>query len=201
MKLKNIKQDGNIVTFNVKDVEIQLLNALRRTIISEVPVMAIETVTYNTNTSILSDEILAHRLGLIPLKTDPKIFNLTSDCTCKGKGCGKCTLKLTLKADGPATVYSKELKPADQETSPVYETIPLVKITSTQHIDLEATAQLGYARDHAKWQAGLASYEQKEDNSYDCFIESYGQLPLKKLIEAAFDNFEDKLKQLKEHIK
>lgn len=201
MKIKNIEQDGNRITFNVKGIEVQLLNALRRTIISEVPVMAIETVTYHTNTSILSDEVLAHRLGLVPLKTDLKMYNLISECTCKGKGCGKCTVKITLKAEGPQTVYSKELKPADKETDPVYENIPLVKITETQQVDLEAIAQIGFAKDHAKWQAGLASYEQKEDNSYDYLIESYGQLPAKKLVEIAFNTFENKLNQLKEHLK
>jgi len=201
MKIKNIKQEGNILTFNVKDVETQILNALRRTVLSEIPVMAIETVTFYNNTSILSDELLSHRLGLIPLKTDYKVYNMISECACKGKGCGRCTLKLTLKVEGPKTVYSGELQPADQETKPVYENMPLVKITQNQQIDLEATAHLGYAKDHTKWQAGLAAYEQKEDGSYDVFIESYGQLPVKTLVETAFDVFEEKLKQLKEQLK
>jgi DNA-directed RNA polymerase subunit D len=190
-----------LVSFNVKDVDMPVLNALRRTVISEIKTMAIENVTYTTNTSILNDEILAHRLGLIPLKTDQKLFNLPWECTCKGKGCGKCTVKLTLKAEGPCTVYSSQLKAADGETNPIYGTIPLVKLIANQRIELEATAQLGTAQDHSKWQAGLASFEEKEDGSYDCFIESYGQLPLKTLVENTFENFEDKLKQLKEHIK
>ncbi|MFH1126378.1 MAG: DNA-directed RNA polymerase subunit D [Candidatus Altiarchaeota archaeon] len=201
MKIKNIEQDGNIVTFNIKDVEISLLNALRRTVISEIPTMAIEMVTYQANTSILSDELLAHRLGLLPLITDPKMYNQITECTCKGKGCGKCTVKLTLKAEGPKTVYSGELNPADGETKPVYESIPLVKLTSTQQLEFEATAQLGYAKDHAKWQAGIASYEQKDDKSYDYYLESYGQLPVKKLVELAFQNIDDKIKKLKEQLK
>jgi DNA-directed RNA polymerase subunit D len=201
MKIKDINQDGNIVTFNVKDIEITMLNALRRIILSEVPVMAIESVTYNTNTSILNDEILSHRLGLVPLKTDLKMFNNIYDCSCKGKGCGKCTLTLTLKAEGPGTVYSRELIPADKETTAVYETIPLAKLTASQKIDLEAIAQLGNAKDHAKWQAGLASYEQKDDGSYNVFIETYGQLPLKTLVETAFEKLESNLEELKKHVK
>jgi len=201
MKIKNVNQDGNRLSFNIKDVDTQLLNALRRMVVSEVPVLAIEMVKYNTNTSILSDEFLAHRLGLVPLKTDIKMYNQVSECSCKGKGCGKCTLRMTLTADGPGTVYSSELKPADGESKPVYDTIPLVKLTPSQRVDLEATAQLGTAKDHAKWQAGLASYEEKEDKSYDYLIESYGQLPVKTMVEAAFSTFEGKLKQLKEKLK
>ncbi|MBM3309036.1 MAG: DNA-directed RNA polymerase subunit D [Candidatus Altiarchaeales archaeon] len=201
MKIKNLKQEGNTITFNVKDADTTLLNALRRTILSEIPVMAIETVTFYNNTSILSDELLAHRLGLVPLITDPKLFNNPPDCSCKGKGCGKCTLKITLKAEGPKTVYSSELQPADKETKPVYENMPLVKLTAGQQIDLEAIAHLGQAKDHTKWQAGLASYEEKEDGSYDMQIETYSQLSVKTLLEQAFNTFEEKLKQLKEELK
>lgn len=201
MKIKDVKHDGNTLTFNIQDVDITLLNALRRTIISEIPVMAIETVTFHNNTSIINDELLAHRLGLIPIKTDLKLYNNITDCTCKGKGCGRCTVKLTLKVEGPGTVYSKELKPADGETKPVYDTIPLVKLTASQQLDLEATAQTGNAKEHSKWQAGLASYEEKKDGSYDYLIESYGQMPVKTLIEAAFNKLQDKIQQLKEQIK
>jgi DNA-directed RNA polymerase subunit D len=201
MKIKDIKHEGNTLTFNIRDVDTSLINALRRTIVSEVPAMAIETVTYNNNTSIMNDELMAHRLGLIPLKTDPKLYNNTSECACKGKGCARCTVKLTLKSEGPKTVYSRELQPADGETKPVYDTIPIVKLTASQSLDFEATAQLGYAKDHSKWQAGLASYEEKKDGSYDCFIETYGQLPLKTLIETAFENFNGKLHELKENLK
>ncbi|MDD5111593.1 MAG: DNA-directed RNA polymerase subunit D [Candidatus Altiarchaeota archaeon] len=201
MKIKNVTHDKNRISFNIKDVDVPMLNALRRTVVSEIPVMAIESITYTTNTSIMGDELLSHRIGLVPLKTDQKMFNNIADCTCKGKGCGKCTVKLTLKADGPKTVYSGELTPADGETSPVFDTIPLIKLTQSQHLDFEATAQLGIGKDHAKWQAGVAAYEEKDDGSYDVFIESYGQLPLKNLIESAFNTFQSKIEQLKEELK
>jgi DNA-directed RNA polymerase subunit D len=201
MKIKNMTHDANRISFNIKDVEVPMLNALRRTVISEIPALAIETVVFTTNTSIMGDELLSHRLGLIPLKTDPKLFNNIADCTCKGKGCGKCTVKLTLKADGPKTVYSGDIAPADGESSPVSDTFPIIKLTQSQHLDLEATAQLGIGKDHAKWQAGIASYEEKDDGSYDVFIESYGQLPIKTLVESAFNTFQSKIEQLKEELK
>lgn len=70
------------------DIEFDLIgcypsiaNAFRRLIISEVPSMAIEKVYITNNTSIIQDEVLAHRLGLIPLKADPRLFEYKSeDC-------------------------------------------------------------------------------------------------------------------------
>ncbi len=51
-----------------------IANALRRILLSEVPSVAIDTVFITRNTSILQDEVLAHRLGLIPLSIDPRQF-------------------------------------------------------------------------------------------------------------------------------
>jgi DNA-directed RNA polymerase alpha subunit len=41
--------------------------------------MAIEKVFLYNNTSVIPDEVLAHRLGLIPLKADPRLFEYRQD--------------------------------------------------------------------------------------------------------------------------
>lgn len=201
MKVSNITKTDDIISFNVSGIDTRLVNALRRIIISEVPVMAIEKITFYDNTSILNDEILAHRLGLIPLKTDLKTYNLPSDCTCHGKGCGKCTTTLKLEIEGPKTVYASDLKSKDKDVVPVYGKTPIAKLTKGQRIKLEATAQLGTGAEHTKWQGGLAAYEEKKDGSYDFTIESYGQLTPNELLNAAFDVFEKQIKELKKAIK
>lgn len=55
-------------------IEAPLANAFRRILLSEVPTMAIERVVLYQNTSIIQDEVLAHRLGLIPIRANPKYF-------------------------------------------------------------------------------------------------------------------------------
>jgi DNA-directed RNA polymerase subunit D len=200
VQISNIKKEGDRLYFTVTDITPQMANALRRTIISDTPVMAIESVLFYDNSSILNDEVLAHRLGLLPLKTDLKTYNLVSECTCKQKGCGKCTAVLTLDVEGPKTVYASDLKPKDPEVTPVYPKTPLVKLTEGQKVKLEAKAILGRGSDHIKWQAGLASYEEKKD-AYHFMIESYGQLPVKELVSIAFDSFEEKIKTIKEQLK
>jgi len=200
MKIANYKKQGNIITFNVSGVDGKVVNALRRTIISSVPVMAIEKVTFYYNSSVLNDEVLAHRLGLTPLKTDYKTYTMPLECTCNGKGCAKCTATLSLDVEGPKTVYSGEMKSTDPKIIPVHDRIPLVKLAEKQNIKLEATAQLGLARDHIKWQAGIASYEHKEKDSYDFMVESYGQYKPEELLTHAFSVMEEKIKELKSQV-
>src|SRR3972149_1595116 len=107
MKVEILKQSENEVMFIVEGIGPALANAIRRAAMFEVPTLAIEDVYFNQNSSVLYDEIVAHRLGLIPLKTDLKSYNLPAECTCKGKLCAKCSVKGVLKAKGPVTVYAE----------------------------------------------------------------------------------------------
>ena len=70
----NIDQEEMEIVFDIIGVEAPLVNALRRILISEVPTIAIEKVTLHQNTSVIPDEVLCHRLGLIPIKVDPRLF-------------------------------------------------------------------------------------------------------------------------------
>ena len=62
--------------FDMVGVDAAIANAVRRALMAEVPSMAIEKVYVNNNTSLIQDEVLAHRLGLIPIKADPRRFNM-----------------------------------------------------------------------------------------------------------------------------
>ena len=134
------------------------VNALRRIMMDTVPVMAIDTITFNQNTSVLYDEMLAHRIGLIPIRTDLKSYTLKSKCKCKGEGCAKCTLYFKLKAKGPKVVYAEELKSKDPKIKPTYPKMPIVTLLKGQEIDLEAVAVLGQGREHVKFSSCLAWY-------------------------------------------
>jgi len=158
--LENKKEEGKI-SFIIKDTNAAFVNTLRRTMIEEVPTMAIEDLEFRKNNSILYDEIIAHRIGLIPLKTDLKSYNLPENCKCDGKGCARCQLKLTLKVTGAGTVYASDLKSKDPSVKPVYPKMPIVKLLKGQSLELEATAMLGKGRTHSKWSPCLAYYKRK----------------------------------------
>ena len=148
--------DGNFMRFVVEGIDPSLANTLRRIILSEVPTMAIDEVVIIENSSILHNEVLALRLGLIPLKTDLDSYNLPEECSCKSEfGCPLCRSTLTLDVqakDGVRTVYSGDLIPEDPDVAPVSDKIPIVKLAPGQRVRLEAYAKLGRGKDHAKWQ-------------------------------------------------
>src|SRR3989344_2515919 len=163
MEVRLLEHDKkkNKCSFILKDTNAAFANVLRRNIINKVPVMAIEEVEFRKNSSVLYDEIVAHRLGLIPLVTDLKTYDLPAECSCKGKLCAKCRVKLKLKVKGPCTVYASDLKSRDPKIKPVYPKMPIVKLLKGQSLELEASAILGEGKDHIKWSPGLAYYKYK----------------------------------------
>jgi len=135
------------------EVDESLANAIRRSV-AEIPVLAIDEVEIYKNDSALYDEIIAHRLGLVPLINDKKLVE-KEKCTCKGKGCSKCTIQLKLVIKGPGTVYSKELK---GKAKPVYDEMPIVILKEGQELEVVCFARLGKGIEHAKYTPGLFYY-------------------------------------------
>jgi DNA-directed RNA polymerase subunit D len=156
VKIEVLEKDETTIRIAVRDADVPLMNALRRIGLAEVPAMAIDEVVMIENSSILQDEMIAHRLGLVPLKTDLDEYNLPEDCECKSEfGCGQCRVTLTLDAEsneGTRTVYSGELVSENPRIVPVTDKIPIIKLAKGQKLKLEAYARLGKGKAHAKWQ-------------------------------------------------
>jgi DNA-directed RNA polymerase subunit D len=118
--------------------------------------MAIDEIVIVENSSMLMDETIAHRLGLVPLKTDLDTYNLPDECPCKSEfGCNLCRVTLALDVEakeGGRTVYSGDLVSENPNVSPVSDKIPILKLAKEQKIKLEAYARLGRGAVHAKWQ-------------------------------------------------
>jgi len=149
------------VSFILKNVPPSFANVIRRCVLDKVPTMAIEEVELRKNSSVLYDEFVAHRLGLLPLKTDLKSYYLPSECKCEGKGCARCTLKMTLVGKGPGMVLAKDIKSKDPKIKVVYPDMPIVKLIRGQDIEAEMTAMLGTGKQHAKWCPGSIVYAHK----------------------------------------
>jgi DNA-directed RNA polymerase I and III subunit RPAC1 len=182
-KIKIISMDENDMVFEMIGIDAALANVFRRIMISEVPTMCIETVYFHDNTSIIQDEILAHRLGLIPLKVDPRLyeyretdadynevntlmFHLKVECTRKSGS--KDTDPLHEKYNY-TRVYSKDLlwEPvseqsdthADNPPRPVHDDILIAKLRPGQKIDAVCYCAKGVGSDHAKFSpVSTASY-------------------------------------------
>jgi DNA-directed RNA polymerase subunit D len=155
MEIEFASLDDSLARFTLSGASPAFANAFRRAMIGEVPSLAIEDVRIYDNTSALFDEMLAHRLGLIPLKTDLSVYSTQDTCSCGGAGCPGCTATYTLSVEGPRMVTSSDLIPQDPGAAPVYDNIPIVKLTKGQKLVIEARAILNSGRAHAKWQPTL----------------------------------------------
>ncbi|MDP2749217.1 MAG: DNA-directed RNA polymerase subunit D [Nanoarchaeota archaeon] len=170
------KSKKNYLDVEIKDATPAFANTIRRYIMEKVPTMAIDEVEIRKNSSILYDEIIAHRMGLIVLKTDLKSYNLPKDCKCEGAGCAKCQLKMTLTGKGPGVITAGKIKSQDPDIKPVYEETPITKLLKNQQIQVEATAQLGTGEVHVKWSPGIVIYKYKSTvtvNNNQAKLEQY----------------------------
>jgi DNA-directed RNA polymerase subunit D len=159
MKIKILGKKGDKLEFLLEGSSPAFANELRRIMVTEVPVLAVEFVNIVENTSALYDEMIAHRLGLIPLVFDPKKFNFVEDCKCGGKGCPLCQAVFALEKSGPATVYSGDMRSSNKDVKPKDNGFPVTELLDGQNIKLEAVAQLGTGKTHSKFQAANASYQ------------------------------------------
>ena len=164
-----ITKDSEKIALKLKGVPLQYANALRRVCLNGVPVFAIDTVDIIENTSVLPDEGLAHRLGLIPLKTDLSKYN-ESD---------KILLVLDSGESGETrAVLSGELSSEDESVKPVSEKVPIVQLAPGQKIKVECYARLGRGTEHAKWNASNISMltDTDKDDEKILTVESTGAL-------------------------
>jgi DNA-directed RNA polymerase subunit D len=202
VKVKVLEDTGNSVSVQLEGIDRSYANAVRRFCISEVPSMAIDDVVILENSSVLYDEILAHRLGMIPIKTDLSRYILPEKCDCGSPlGCHKCRVLFVLDAkakDKVSTVQSGDLVSEDREIRPVSETIPLVKLAMGQSVKLEAYARLGRGKEHAKWQPATISAltDGKVDGTYVLSVESAGGMPAGQIVLKAIELLEEKLKEI-----
>ncbi|KAJ2697378.1 RNA polymerase II subunit 3 [Coemansia sp. IMI 203386] len=148
------------VDFVLTNTHLSVANSLRRVMIAEVPTMAIDLVEFFDNTTVLADEYLAHRLGMIPLLSHSvDQFKYSRDCTCSNY-CKECSVEFNLHVkcteDGTRTVYSTELISSNKDVVPVTEGpedrgIILVKMRKGQELHIHCVAKKGVAKEHAKW--------------------------------------------------
>jgi len=211
MKIRIIDKSPMRIKFVLEDSNPAFANALRRVMKNEVPTMAIEDVDFEENTSGLFDEVIAHRLGLIPLTFDKKTYNMKEDCKCDGKGCSRCTVTLVLEKQGPKIVKAGDMKSTDESVRPADSNIPIVELLEGQRLKLEATAQLGLGSEHVKWQASHVGYsfrpvgfkgdikelanpetEKFDDTSFIIDVESVSGLTAAEVVESALDMLEAK---------
>jgi len=204
--LEVINKDNQKISVKLKGVPLQYANALRRVCLNGVPIFAIDTVDIIENSSVLPDEGLAHRLGLIPLKTDLSRFNEPSKCDCHSEsGCSNCKVMLVLDlgdSDVTRTILSNELSSEDDSVKPISDKIPIVELAPGQRVKVECYARLGRGTEHAKWNSANISIltETDKEDERVLTIESTGALNPEQIILAGVDEVSNRLGEFKDMI-
>ena len=153
IKIENKDTERQKLSF-VSDMNVSLANAIRRSAL-EIPVMAIDNVEITKNDSALYDEIIAHRIGLVPIKTD-KV--------------GK-EAKFKLVAKGPKIVYSDEIVPSVGTSL----RLPIVILDDGQELEIVCNAQLGKGIEHIKHSPGLIFYKHNLDEDILDYVSVDGE--------------------------
>ncbi|XP_021003131.1 DNA-directed RNA polymerases I and III subunit RPAC1 isoform X2 [Parasteatoda tepidariorum] len=182
--MKIVSKNDETMEFDIAGLGPPIVNAIRRILIAEVPTMAIDKIEMYNNTTILPDEVLAHRIGLIPFKVDPRLFTEkapdddqgTEEDTLTFELKVKCTKKPNTPKDilvvnettcNHPVVYSRDFKfiPIKNQKEmygdirPVCDDIMISKMKPGHEIDLKAYCYKNIGREHAKFSpVSIASY-------------------------------------------
>lgn len=159
--------ESDRVDFVLQSASLGFANSIRRAVIAEIPTIAIDLVDISTNSSVLPDEFLAHRLGLIPLHSKGVAENLayTRACDFCDDHCSNCSVTLRLRAkctdeDSVMKVFASHLTVVDDRADAIGQPVikdpkgegPLIlKLRHNQEVDFTCIAKKGNAKEHAKW--------------------------------------------------
>ncbi|KAK8795501.1 hypothetical protein WA158_000158 [Blastocystis sp. Blastoise] len=187
LKIDVLDKKDRMIVFEVSGISPAIANTIRRVLIAEIPTMAIETCFVNNNTSVMQDEVLCHRLGLIPIKAEPNDFEYVTE---KNNFTDANSIKFSLKVKCPSkaelqtmprsdptnpkpveymTVYSHSIKATRvgkqlNNLCVADDDIIVMKLAPGQEIDIDMYAVKGVGQDHAKWSpVCTASYRMRPD--------------------------------------
>jgi len=148
MDIKKVYDEKGITKYLIKGTTSTFMNTLRRAIMVKVPCLAVDDIQIYENDSVIFDEMLANRLGLLPIKTDVKTYKAGD------------TVKLVLEKTGPAMVTSKDIKCTDPKIEIIDKKIPITKLGKDQNLKLEMTARMGTGSEHTRFQPAIVSYNE-----------------------------------------
>jgi DNA-directed RNA polymerase subunit D len=175
MPITSVLSEDNRLVLVVEGYPLALVNAIRRSTILYTPVMAVDEVYIIENNSPLYDEMLAHRLGMIPFDSEEALtkYKRPEECGPEDRDCSTkiYLVKKVEQGEPPTWVYTSEIKSDDPEVKPTSAEIPIVLLAPGQSVSLEAKLRLGYGIEHAKYipvSVAVVRYYPKVEVSEDC---------------------------------
>ena len=174
MKVKVLKMDDYYAQLEFKDVNYSFVNSIRRSLVSMVPCLALHEIDFHMGSlgsyvdeesgdekeyesiSAMFNEIIAHRVGMLPIPTDEKTIEAFGEAV--NDDSKQPDIMYSLHKQGPCTVYSGDLEPVNGDDSLIIPeaNVPIVKLSEGQAILVYAKAKMGVASNHTKWQCAVA---------------------------------------------
>ena len=193
MSLNIISQNDEKVSVKLKGIPLQYANALRRICLNGVPIYAVDTVDVLINSSVLADEGIAHRLGLIPIKTELSAVQQNNESD---------KIMFTLdsgETNETRTVLSGELKSQDETVKPTSDNIPIITLAPGQRLKIEAYVRLGRGTEHAKWNSANISTLTESNNTDErvLTVETTGALEPQHIILSSVEELSRRLNEFK----
>ena len=139
-----VERNDREARFLVRGITPAFANGIRRAMVADVPTFSIDTVRVIENSSVMFDEQIGLRLGLVPLTTDLDDFEVGDEVT------------LSIDVEGPETAYSGDMVSSDEYVQPADDNVPIIDLKDGQRLEVEADAVLDRGREHAKHQGGVA---------------------------------------------
>ncbi len=184
MEIKQIKKGERKINFSIKGTSPAFLNGIRRAIQTHVKSFAVDSVNIYENTSVMFNEMLAHRMGMLPIQADSKTYK------------NKDKVILMIEKEGPGTVYSKDITSTDPKIEVVDKKIPIVKLGKEQKLKAEMEAVVDSGKSHTKWIPGMLSYSQDKD-TFNVNLESFGGIEPKEILIQAVQEIKEKTEGLR----
>ena len=190
MHIQIISYTEDSIELLMMGIEIPIVNALRRIMISDIPTWAIELVQFKENTTVLPEEFISHRLGLFPLTSsvDP------SDCD-------KVEFKFDRTATHDGEEWTSDMLESDcDEVVSAIDGIPIVKVNSKQKLCLTAIAKKGTGYEHSKWSPVSICFHRNTPIGVQFIIETIGSLDPIEVVQQAIDILKKKLQTCMENV-
>ena len=192
--IKVLNADDKKIAIKLNGVSLQYANALRRICLNGVPIFAIDTVDIIENSSVIADEDITHRLGMIPLKTELSRFVESDSRVMFALDSGD--------TQSPRTITSAELSSNDEVVKPISDKIPIAYLAPGQRVRVEAYARLGRGTEHAKWNSANISVltDTDKDDEHVLTVETTGALKPEEIVLTGIDELAKRLEDFKENL-
>ena len=198
-----IKENKTVLVIEFNKTHPTIVNSFRRYILDDVTTFAIDEVEIEENSSVIFNEIIAHRLGLVPINSSQKDdYILLEDDKAGSIGSAKSIIKFTIDKKGEGYVYSNEIKFDNPKVNASIDKIPITKMfKETDSFKAKGRAILGKGRVHSKWAPAHTYLKEGSKDKYELIIESFGQLENKQVFNYAIDGIISEIEKIEEKLK